>query len=145
MWIVDNFVDKLWITCKWTLAYSNDIEDQYIALRYIIAIWHIASKLQKWKKYKLYCYIAIMGRSLHFRADSRNPGTAHLFYPHVTFKNQISRKSPKPLRYPLRANSLKSIIFITFHTTKNHQYHTKNPFKPLKNQRFLELNRKSHI
>ena len=65
-----------------------------------------------------------MGDSLHFRAGSRKPGTAYLFYPHVDYHFRV--------RYPLRANPTKSSISPLFTSQKITTISPKIPSNPYK-------------
>ena len=89
-------------------------------------------KLQKYSKYKLYYYIAIMGRGLHFRTCNWKPRTAHLMFPHVNSKIQNHSKSNISLRYPLRANPLKSTLSSLFTSSKTTTITPKIPLNPWK-------------
>ena len=127
------WAEKIYIFSKLVRTFYVFVANTSVCVRKTILLYlGIADKLQKWTKSKLYCYIAIRGRSLHFKTSSRKPGTAHLMFPHVNSKIRNHSKSNISLRYPLRANPLKSSISPLFTSSKTTTISPKIPSNPWK-------------
>ena len=93
----------------------------------------------------------MVGYGLHFKTNNRQWKPCYLFHSRLNFKNpklsNLTQKSPKSLRYPLRANPLKSTFSPLFTHPKISKIMPKHPSNPwkinflsnsLKNQYFLK-------
>ena len=123
------------------LSRSN-VETCQVFLLYIMAAWTIACVKYFYLTYETYNNTVLLqyilharrGHSLHFRANSRKPGTAYLIFSHL--------KPNFRVRYQLRQNPLKSSISPLFTPSKITTITPQNTLKPLKIKYSFELNQK---